>query len=272
MSNFLIPGGLYRIYYRRYSKKKEPKPTSSYKALVISVNFGGVHVFTEQDLKDKKFSKTNHAYEAVEMSKHCAPERFAINPKEVARAHLLKIMKDMREWPMEAVRTYFARRGVSRAHLDMLYSKPDRVVTQRDIDFGRYHVRAALRTRRKQEKLKKKLSKKRGNDIIEATFTGEDDSGYLCFSLAVYDLEPVRYRFGRNSGIEIVRYLEHSNIVYCYDIDGNIVHKMSTEWPSEVVRESKERWRQRKQSTKREWVATAGATWSGYYTTSGTTS
>ena len=243
MGNFLIPGGLYRIYYRRHSKKKEQKPLQSYRALILLVKFGGERrIYRHQDLKKECQDKHNFTYEAIEMNKHCAPERFSISPGDIAKSVLLKRLKDMRDWPLEAVRVYFSRRGVGRDHVDELYNRDMQL---ENVDFARFHVRAALRQRRTLEKLKKKQAKKVEPGMwIDANYTGIED-GYLNFSLTVADLEPVIYRFGRDSNIESVIYRSDEHLVTCHDEDGEVVHRMSPQWPFETVREAFERQRAR---------------------------
>ena len=269
MDDFLIPGGLYRIYYGKRSKKKTSKPLPSYRAMILLVNFGGRRIFTHSTLqKEDSSKKDSFTYEAIEMERHGRPERFAITPRDVVKAVLLKRMKDMREWPLEAVRTYFSRRGVSRTHIDELYRDGMRL---EDVDFARYHVRAALRTRRNQEKLKKKLGGIRpSSKWIEAEYNGTDHMDYLTFRLAVLDLEHV-YKFGNDSGIERVIFKPNESRVDCYDSSDVVVHRMSPPWPPEIVREALERERARvvQIEVPRNW---GGVAYSGNWTTTGSTS
>jgi len=261
MSKFLIPGGLYRIYYRSSSKGKGPMP--SYKALILLVNFSSRRIYRYQDLQEEQFNKKKFTYEAVEMNKNGSAEGFSITPGDVAKAVLLKKMKDLRDWPLEAVRIYFTRRGVSRSHIDELYNRD---IQLKNVDFSRFHVRAALRMRRKQEKLEKKKPKPNDDIWIEAEYTGLDEMGYLTFNLIIADLEETRYRFGRDSDIVSVVYQVSNNIVKCFNEDGDVVHRMNPPWPPEVIKEAFERQRSRQRALSKpsiEWNSTIyhGTTW-----------
>lgn len=261
MGKFLIPGGLYRIYYRSGKKGKRPMP--SYKALILMVNFSNRRIYRYQDLQKEQFDKKKFTYDAIEMRKNCDVEGFSIIPADVVKADLLKKMKDLRDWPIEAVRIYFTRQGVSRSHIDELYNRD---IQLKNVDFSRFHVRAALRTRRKREKLEKKKIKAPNDIWIEADYTGLDDMGYLSFNLVVGDLEDTRYRFGRDSDIVSVVYQVSNHIINCFNEEGEVVHRMNPPWPPEVVREAFERQRQRvaqqDAAKPRDWaVYHSGTTW-----------
>lgn len=257
MDKFLIPGGLYRIYYRSGKKGKGPMP--SYRALILLVNFSNRRIYRYQDLQKEKFNKKKFTYEAVEMRKDYSPEGFSIAPIDITKAVLLKRMKDLRDWPLEAVRIYFTRQGVSRSHIDELYNRD---IQLKNVDFSRFHVRAALRTRRKQEKLEKKKAKAANDIWIEAEYVGLDASGYLTFNLSVADLEDLRYRFGPDTDIVSVVYQAGSHIIKCFNEEGDIVHRMNPPWPPEVAREAFERLRQRAAAKPPDWaVYHSGTTW-----------
>jgi len=257
MDKFLIPGGLYRIYYR--SGKKSKKPMPSYRALILLVNFSNRRIYRYQDLQKEKFDKKRFTYEAVEMRKNYSPEGFSIAPIDIAKAVLLKRMRDLRDWPLEAVRIYFTRHGVSRSHIDELYNRD---IQLKNIDFSRFHVRAALRMRRKQEKLEKKKARSANDIWIEAEYAGLDESGYLVFNLKVADLEELNYRFGRDSDIVSVVYKAHNHIIKCFNEEGEVVHRMNPPWPPEVIGEAFERQRQRAAAKPRDRTAYySGTTW-----------
>lgn len=274
MNDFLIPGGLYKIYYRRHSKKKKQSgPLPTYKAFIILVNFGGHRIYRHQDLQEKSPKKNNFTYEAVEMEKNRAGDRFTISPGDIAKYILLKRLKDMRDWPLEAVRVYFSRRGVSRDHIDELYNRDTRLA---DIDFGRFQVRAALKQRRNNAKLaKRQQAKKQAPGMwIDAEFIGLCEDGYINFRLTVGDLEPAIYRFGRDSDIESLIYRSDEHIISCHDEEGNVIHRYSPQWSPEVVHEALERQQKKVEESEvrmvfNSAVISSGGTWS---TTSTTTS
>lgn len=240
MNEFLIPGGLYRIYYRSGKKGKGPMP--SYRALILLVNFSNRRIYRYQDLQKEKFDRKRFTYEAVEMRKNYSAEGFTITPADITKAVLLKRMRDLRDWPLEAVRIYFTRHGVSRSHIDELYNRD---IQLKNIDFSRFHVRAALRTRRKQEKLEKKKARAVKDIWVEAEYAGLDEMGYLIFNLKVADLEELKYRFGGDSDIVGVAYQASNHIIKCLNEEGDVVHRMKPPWPPEVIREAFERLRKR---------------------------
>jgi hypothetical protein len=258
MDKFLIPGGLYKIYYR--SGKKDKGPIPSYRALILLVNFSNRRIYRYQDLQKEKFDKKRFTYEAVEMRKNFSAEGFSIVPVDIAKAVLLKKMKDLRDWPLEAVRIYFTRQGVSRDHIDELYNRDSLL---KNIDFSRFHVRAALRMRRKQEKLKKRKTKAANDIWIEAEYAGLDEMGYLIFNLSVADLEDIRYRFGPDTDIVSVAYQASNHIIKCFNDNGDIVHRMNPPWPPEVAREAFERQRNRSRAEEGSWNSAIyhGTTW-----------
>jgi hypothetical protein len=241
MNGFLIPGGLYKIYYRRSSKKKkQPEPLLSYKAFVILISFGGHRIYRHQDLQGESPKKNNFTYEAVEMEKNYAGERFTISPGDIVKYTLLKRLKDMRDWPLEAVRVHFSRRGVGKDHIDELYNRDIQLA---DIDFGRFQVRAALKQRRNNAKLvKRQQAKKQAAGVwIDAEYIGLCEDGYINFRLTVGDLEPANYRFGKNSGIDGVVYRSDEHSVNCHNEEGSLVHRMSPQWSPEMVHDALER-------------------------------
>jgi hypothetical protein len=154
---------------------------------------------------------------------------------------------------------------VSRNHTDDLY----RGIAKENIDFGRFHVRAALKQRRKQEKAEKKKVRKNDDIWVEAEYTGIDDMGYLSFTLSVADLEDARYRFGKDSDIVSVVFQVGSHIIKCYNENDDIVHRMNPPWPPEVVREALQRNIERRATTAN---VAKPSHWASYYSTNWTDS
>jgi hypothetical protein len=149
MLELLTPGGLYRVKYGKHR----------FTILVVYMYVYGQRVFTGYEIDEilKKhgiFEKElkSTLYECVEMSKGRAPDAFSLAAKDIRDARLIRTMKNIRQWPLTAVRLLFSAQ-LPEQSIEHLYIPGQQVEL---IDFLRLHRKIAIKERQVKSRAEKK--------------------------------------------------------------------------------------------------------------------
>jgi hypothetical protein len=251
MLDILLPGGLYRVLYG---------PDHTFTVLIVYVHLYGTRIYAPYEI-DKILAKNkgdekgmrHTLYECVEMQKNRNPEIFSIEARKITKPHLIKMMRDISEWPIQAIRLLFSA-TLSDYDMEPLYD-PD--IKVKDINFRYLHMKSAMRRRKLEEKRKGKMTKSIavGNfsNFINATFIARSaDTDLPEFDLKLGNLPDMRV-IGDKKTNAVAYNIKHHKIQY-FDERGLVITETDPPFNRETIRKSMEEEVERRRANRATWV------------------